>query len=169
MNYLKSHYNNVLLKDAILKDLSYESNKLPQLKKISLSAQFSGNHKASISCLLELLTFTKPSITTSHTNILNLNLRKGEPVGVTITLRKKTIYDFLEILILEIIPSSKKFSSVKVYKNCIHIQVKDILSYEETNNIYIYLQNLTVFDIVINGTNLNLNFFEAIRLPLKNK
>ena len=165
MNCLKSHYNQILIKDFFLKDISIKINKIPGLQKISLTAKFSGNYKASSINLFELLTFSKPTISTSHTNNLSLNLRKGEPVGVKITLRKKTIYNFLETLIFEILPSSKKSNNLKVYKNCIHIQLKDILSYEETSNAYIYLQNLSTLDIVLCGNNVNGNFFQAFRLP----
>lgn len=168
MNLLHIHYNKIVRQDLLLKYQIKSTQLLPKIKKIVLSAKFSGYHKGSNVSLFEILTFHKPIITQSRANILSLNLRKGEPVGIKLVLRKKQIYDFLIYFIFEIIPSSKNFNGLSISRNCLHWQIKDIFALDETNYLYIYLHELRTLDIVIEGENLNKNFFRAFRFPISN-
>jgi ribosomal protein L5 len=166
MNLLNYHYNRIILQDFLLKYQIKNTKVIPKIKKISLSAKFSHNHKASIISLFEILTFHKPYITQSRANILTLNLRKGEPVGIKLVLRKKSIYDFLIYFLFEVLPSLKKFDVLKMNSKSLHWQIKDLFALDETTYLYIYLIELRSFDIVIEGDHLKPNFFIASRFPI---
>ena len=167
MNLLINHYKNLVCQDYIHKYQIKNTKFLPQLKCLTLSAKFSPSYKSSVHALFEILSFHKAHITQSRNNILTLSLRKGEPVGVKLVLRRKPIYDFLSYLLFEILPSLKKFKGFLYKSNSIHTQIKDIFVLDETTYIYMYINDLPCFDIVINGENLNPNFFLACRYPLK--
>lgn len=169
MNYLLRHYNKVVLPDIVYKYQIKNTKIIPKINKVVLSAQFGTTYKGSIASFFEMVTFHKPVITQSYTNILSLDLRKGEPVGVKIVLRKQSIFDFLSYFLFEILPSVKKFDGLKIKLNCIHWQLKDIFDVDDTSYLHIYFADLSRFDIVIYGENLNSNFFLACRFPIKQK
>ena len=102
----------------------------------------------------------------SESNILILNLRKGEPVGIKLVLRKKSIYDFLIYFLFEVLPSLKKFDVLKMNSKSLHWQIKDLFDLDETTYLYIYLIELRSLDIVIEGDHLKPNFFIACRFPI---
>jgi ribosomal protein L5 len=166
MNILKYHYCNIISQDLLTKYLYKKSCALPKFIKVSLSAKLNEDYKASVLSLLEALTFNKPSLTQSKINHLSLSLKKGQPVGVKITLRNRHLFDFLERFLVEILPLFKhpKFTYKTHYA---HIQFKEVLSFDETNNIYIYFQGVNCLDIVIESSTFNSNLLEGCRLPLK--
>jgi len=166
MNYLNIHINKIVKQDFFLKYNIKNTKILPKIEKIVLSSKFTGYNKASIAILFEILTFHKPYLCKSHHNILSLSLRKGDPVGIKLLLRKKSIYDFLMYFLFEILPSTKKKYNIKINNNTLHWQIKDIYYYDETSYLYIYLSELSSFDIVIYGKNINLNFFKSFRFPI---
>ena len=166
MNLLNYHIYRIVYQDFLLKYQIKNTKLIPKIKKISLSSRFSPHHKASIISLFEILTFHKPYITQSRVNILALNLRKGEPVGIKLVLRKKYIYDFLLYFIFEVLPSLKKFNLLKINSKSLHWQIKDLFDLDETTYIYIYLIELRSLDIVIEGDHLKPNFFIASRFPI---
>jgi ribosomal protein L5 len=166
MNYLIIHYNNIVKQDFLLKYIIKNTRILPKITKLVLSAKFSGHHKGSLVSLFEILTFHKPYLCQSHTNILSLSLRKGDPVGIKLVLRKKSMHDFLIYFLFEVLPSSKNLETFKITHNSIHWQIKDIFTLDETTYMYIYLMDLRSFDIVIYGENLKANFFIACRFPI---
>ncbi|MCT4592439.1 MAG: 50S ribosomal protein L5 [Candidatus Gracilibacteria bacterium] len=58
---------------------------------------------------LAKITGQKPVVKKAKKSISNFKLREGMPVGVTVTLRGKRMYDFLERLIFVTIPRIKDF------------------------------------------------------------
>ena len=167
MNLFIHHYKNIVCQDFLLKYHSKNTKLLPLLENVVLSAKFSPMHKGSVLVLFEILSFHKAILTKSRINILSLNLRKGEPVGIKLILQRKAIYEFLIYFLFEVLPALKKFKGFSYKSNSVHAQMKDIFVLEEITYLYIYLNDLSFFDIVINGSNLNPNFFRACRLPLK--
>jgi hypothetical protein len=166
MSIIRNHLTKIVDLDFLLKYNVGNTKKLPKLKKIILSAKLSTNYKASIAVLIGILTFIKPCITISQKNVLSISLRKGDPVGIKTILRQKSIENFFLIFLFEILPSTKKLSPLKFHKQSLHWQIKDVFEYEETSDIYIYISEVHTLDIVINGINLNSNFFAALRLPV---
>jgi len=166
MNYLEKHINKIVKQDLFLKDLKKNTNCLPKIEKIVLSSKFIGVNKLSIVSMFEILTYHKPYLCKSRVNLLSLSLRKGDPVGIKLILRKKVMYDFLMYFLFEILPSTKKLNKIKLNNQSIQWHIKDIYHLEETSYLYMYLSELTSFDLVIYGKNLNKNFFTAIRFPI---
>lgn len=167
MNLVRKHYYDIIVEDLLIKNQVKKNQAFPKITKITLSAKFNGSYKGSIIALFEILTFQKPYITQSRTNNVSLNIRKGEPVGVKLVLRKKYIYDFLIYFLFEILPSIKKANTFSIKSKALHWQIKDIFAIEETNQLYIYLIDIKEFDIAIEGNNLDSNFFTAYRFPIQ--
>lgn len=167
MNLFNIHYKNIVCQDFLLKYQTKNTKLLPKLKNITLSVKLSPSHKGSVYILFDILTFRKAIVSQSKINILSLNLRKGEAVGVKLVLKKKSIYEFLVYFLFELLPQLKKFKGFSYKANSIQAQIKDIFVLDNATYIYIYINDLPLFDIVINGSNLNPNFFLACRLLLK--
>jgi len=55
------------------------------------------------------ITGQKPIITKAKKDIANFKLRKGMPIGIKVTLRRKIMYEFLERLISVAIPRIRDF------------------------------------------------------------
>lgn len=166
MCIIHNHLNKIVNLDFLLKYNVSNTKKLPKLKKIVLSAKLGTNYKASIAVIIGILTFIKPCITISQKNVLSISLRKGDPVGIKTILRQKSIENFFVIFLFEILPSTKKLSPLKFHKQSLHWQIKDVFEYEEISDIYIYISEVHTLDIVLNGINLNSNFFAGLRLPV---
>jgi large subunit ribosomal protein L5 len=58
---------------------------------------------------LALITGQKPVITRARKSVAQFKLRKGTPIGLKVTLRKKKAYDFLERLINFALPRVRDF------------------------------------------------------------
>jgi len=61
---------------------------------------------------LALITGQKPTLRKARKSISSFKLRKGQPVGAKVTLRKKKMYDFLEKLILLVLPRMRDFKGI---------------------------------------------------------
>lgn len=62
----------------------------------------------------ELATITgqKPSVRRSKTSVAGFTMRRGQPVGLAVTLRGKRMYDFLEKLFTIVLPRVRDFRGV---------------------------------------------------------
>lgn len=58
---------------------------------------------------LALITGQKPLITNAKVAVSNFRVRKGDPVGLKVTLRKKLMYEFLDRLVSLAIPRIRDF------------------------------------------------------------
>jgi len=61
---------------------------------------------------LSLITGQKAVLTMSSKDISNFKLRKGMPIGTTVTLRREKMYEFLERLINVTLPRIRDFNGV---------------------------------------------------------
>ena len=59
-----------------------------------------------------LITGQRPVITRAKKAISNFKIRKGNPVGLKVTLRKKTMYEFLDRLVSVAMPRIKDFRGI---------------------------------------------------------
>ena len=69
---------------------------------------------------LSLITGQKPSLRKARKSISSFKLRKGLPIGAKVTLRGQRMYDFMEKLILLVLPRVRDFRGIepgKVDKN----------------------------------------------------
>lgn len=82
---------------------------------------------------LSLITGQKPSLTVARKSISGFKLKKGQPQGAKVTLRRKRMYDFLERLIYVALPRSRDFKGI------------DLSSFDQKGNLTIGIKEHTAF------------------------
>ena len=114
---LKTVYNEQII-PALMKQFSYTTvMQVPKLVKITInegvgeaSQNQSHDKKLVEEAAAELSTIVgqKAVLTASRKDISNFHLRKGQPIGVKVTLRATKMYEFLERLIRVSLPRMKE-------------------------------------------------------------
>lgn len=118
MNTLKKTYQEKI-QPQLQKDLGLKHVlATPRLTKITLnssSAEFGHNAEflKKTSDVLASITGQKPKVTRARLSIAGFNLRAGDIVGLTVTLRGERMYDFLQKLINIVLPRTKDFQGIK--------------------------------------------------------
>ncbi|RXQ96669.1 large subunit ribosomal protein L5 [Ancylomarina subtilis] len=103
---------------ALMKEFNYKSvMQVPRLTKIVLNqgvGQAIADKKVLEFSLNELTSITgqKAVSTLSSKDISNFKLRKGMPIGTTVTLRRERMYEFLEKLIRVALPRIRDFKGI---------------------------------------------------------
>lgn len=64
------------------------------------------------SYVLSMMTGQKPKIVTAKKSVAGFKLRKGMPVAVLVTLRRKRLLDFIERLLVYALPRAKDFKGL---------------------------------------------------------
>lgn len=101
MSRLKSRYHEKV-KPALLGKFKYPNPMMiPSLKKIVISmgvaeASKDKNALADVTNELTILSGQKPMVQRAKKAISNFKLRKGQPIGLKVTLRGQRMYDFLD-------------------------------------------------------------------------
>ncbi|HUV42698.1 MAG TPA: 50S ribosomal protein L5 [Patescibacteria group bacterium] len=91
----------------------------PRLEKIMVNIGLSDaltDKKAlkSASEDLAVITGQRPKMTLARQSIAGFKLRKGQPIGLMVTLRGRRMYDFLEKLISVVLPRLRDFQGVSL-------------------------------------------------------
>jgi large subunit ribosomal protein L5 len=114
---LRSRYKEEIV-PALMKQFQYKSvMQVPKLQKIVVN-QGMGDAIADKKLIdvsvneIVAITGQKPITTMSKKDISNFKLRKNMPIGVKVTLRKNTMYEFLERLIAVSLPRIRDFKGV---------------------------------------------------------
>jgi large subunit ribosomal protein L5 len=111
---LESFYNSNIV-DLLFKELNYKNvMQVPKLKKIVINMGLGDakDNKNGLKQAIEeisAITGQKPVITKSKKAISNFKIREKDPVGVSITLRKRNMYEFLERFISIVSPRIRDF------------------------------------------------------------
>lgn len=98
--------------------MSYANiNQVPKIEKVDINCSVGSqtDRKAAVEdAVKDITTITgqKPVITKSKTAVSNFKLREGENIGVKVTLRGRTMYEFLERLTRVAIPVIRDFRGV---------------------------------------------------------
>jgi large subunit ribosomal protein L5 len=107
MRFLKNYTTNFVKYDLLLKFNDYKKiSQIPKLKKIILSYEFKKyDFKLLLSSMvaLELITSQKSNIIKSKVSNITLKIRKGNPTGCKVTLRKKLMDSFFFRLLNELL------------------------------------------------------------------
>lgn len=157
MFFFELYYHKIIKYDLI-NTFSYSNLKqIPQLKKIVLNFGYQkSNFKSLISGLLalEFISCKKSKLTKSkHLNVF-LKIKKGNPVGCKVILKKNAMYFFYLKLITSIFPKIKqnqidqfqqKFKSIKY----ISIHLKNPLLFIELENQYQFFKDVPRLDITL--------------------
>ena len=111
-----------LYQDKIITDLQQQfqyknPHQIPKLTKITINrglGEASQNAKALENSIEEfrLITGQKPIITRSKKAIAGFKIREDIPVGITVNLRRKRMYDFLNKLINLSLPRIRDFRGI---------------------------------------------------------
>ncbi len=100
------------------KEFGYKNNmEIPKIKAITVSAGFNeakDDPKKIENIVNDIMKITgqRPVLTKSKKAISNFKIRKGDPVGLMVTLRKNRMYEFFDRLISVAIPRIKDFSGL---------------------------------------------------------
>ena len=99
---------------ALHKELGCNSMQVPRLKKITLNmglGEAVGNKKIIESATKDLAAITgqKPVVTISKKSVAGFKIRDGWPIGAMVTLRRNSMYEFLDRLISIAIPRVRDF------------------------------------------------------------
>ena len=153
MYLMNNYYNNIVKYDLINKFYYKNVKHLPKVKKIILNFNFKKhNFKNLMSSLLalELIGVQKPIFIKSKTSNITLKIRKGQPVGCKVTLRKHKIYLVIFKLINEFF-FSKRNLEIKKPKNSsfLSFQIKNSLIFPELELNYQVFKQLTKLNITI--------------------
>src|SRR5690349_21851097 len=114
---LKSKYSEAI-RTALKEKFQYKSvMQGPTLQKIAINQGFGGatTEKKLIETAIKAVTTitAQPATSTkSKKDISNVKLRKGMPVGVRVTLRDNTMYEFLDRLIAVALPRIRDFKGI---------------------------------------------------------
>nr|YP_010444260.1 ribosomal protein L5 [Fibrocapsa japonica]UTE95147.1 ribosomal protein L5 [Fibrocapsa japonica] len=176
---LKEKYENEVVPDLI-RDFNYKNlHEVPKITKIQinrglgLSAQNSSILKSTID-EIRLISGQQPIITKSKKSIAGFKLREEQNIGVTVTLRKKKMYSFLEKLIHLTLPRIRDFRGLPLscfdQKGNYNFGLKDQLVFPEIT--YESVDQTRGFNISIITTSKTkeegLALFRKIGLPLVN-
>ena len=111
---LEIFYKNNIV-DLLFKELNYKNvMQVPKLQKIVINMGLGDakDNKNGLKQAIEevtAITGQKPVITRSKKAISNFKIREKDPVGVSITLRKRNMYEFLERFISIVSPRIRDF------------------------------------------------------------
>jgi large subunit ribosomal protein L5 len=114
---LKAKYKDEIIQ-ALTKEFSYHSvMQVPRLRKIVINqgvGQAVSDKKIADTAQEELTMITgqKAIQTMSRKDISNFKLRRKMPIGVKVTLRRDTMYEFLERLIAVALPRIRDFKGI---------------------------------------------------------
>ncbi len=121
---LKEKYNTEVI-PAMMEKFGYKTKMaVPKIEKVVVNVGFgkmvSGKTADerkkildTISNDLALITGQRPVITKARKSISGFKIRRGSPVGASVTLRKRKMFDFLERLIHITLPRSRDFAGIK--------------------------------------------------------
>lgn len=176
MRFLENFYIKTLKHDLMNKFIYDNSKKLPYITKIILNFGCKNNNIKNVAAsllALELITRRKGKMTfTNHSNI-QLKIRKGNPAGCTVTLRKKQMLNFFSRMLTEIFSNLKDFSGFKSAKNikAFSYEISDIFSFQELEDHYDLFNVLSSLNItlVLNTKSKEelIFIFNSLKFPFK--
>lgn len=156
MNILENYYKKVIRQD-LLNKFSYDRiENIPQLKKIVLNfgCKNFDIKNISVSLLsLELITGQKGVLTKSKRANILLKIRKGNPVGCMVILKKNKMYSFMFKLLIDVFPSLKDFKGIFVAKKLnvtsFSFTLIDLITFKELEKQFYLFSNLPPLNITL--------------------
>ena len=154
MNILESYYEKTIKYDLLNKFLYDRIENIPQLKKIVLNfgCKSFDIRNLSVSLFsLELITGRKGVLTKSKRANILLKIRKGNPVGCIVILKKNKMYDFTFKLLINVFPNLKDFKGIHVAKKLnvsnFSFTLIDLISFKELEKQFYLFSNLPPLNI----------------------
>jgi large subunit ribosomal protein L5 len=180
MHFINYFSKKTLKFDLINKFYYTNLKKLPQLKKIVLNFSCKTTEIKQLSThllALELITGQKGVLSASKHPNLALKIKKGNPSGCKLTLRKSYMINFLSKSFNEILPLIKNFTGINTYKRItkttLSFVITDTLNFSELNTNYYLFKNLSKLNLSFTtktSTEKELLFLiKSLQLPLKSE
>ena len=152
MNCLEKYYNKFIKYDLILKFNYKNIKKIPKIKSIILNfgCKTSDLKKLSLSFLiLQLITKKQCKLNFSKKSNIFLKIRKGQPVGCQIILKKKLMYKIIFYL-FKIISNIKYTLTLKINNSkSISFNIFNLFNFNIIENNYIFFNNINNINIII--------------------
>lgn len=157
MHFFEHYYENIIRYDLLNKFAYKNIQQLPKLKKIVLSFKCrnsDSNQLISSLVALELITSQKPIIIKSKISNISFKIRKGNPVGCKLVLRKTSMYIFFARFLLQLLPNYKILKNIssqnfKSIKKSFSFEINKILFFPELENQYQFFNRLGNLQIII--------------------
>ena len=165
----------------VLKDQFGYKNKMsaPKLQKVIVSVGTGSgmkrdrNKNTFVSDRLAKITGQKPAVRGAKQSIASFKIRKGDPIGVMVTLRGSRMYEFLDKLVHIALPRTKDFrgiprSSANALGN-MSIGIKEHTIFPETGDeeiVNVFGMSITIVTTAKSRPE-GLAFFEYLGFPLK--
>ena len=113
-----------------------------------------------------------PVITKAKKSIAGFKIREGMPLGVTVTLRRKVMYEFLDRLINVTLPNVRDFRGVKVSfdrQGNYNLGIKEWSVFPEASSNSldkVYGMNITICTTAVNGEQAHA-LLEGFNMPFR--
>jgi large subunit ribosomal protein L5 len=122
---LKEKYEKIIIPQMMEKFGFKNKLEVPRLEKVVLNVGFGKmisqktkqEAEKIINTILEdlkMIAGQKPILTLAKKSISGFKVKKGEPLGAKVTLRRKRMYDFVEKLINVVLPRIRDFKGIPV-------------------------------------------------------
>lgn len=178
MQFLNYFYIKNLKFDLINKFYYTNLKKLPKLRKVTLNFSCKTTELKTLAThllALELIANQRGVLTTSKRPNILLKIRKGNPTGCKLTLKKHSMLNFLSKSSNKVFPAIKNFNGItisqKVEKIAFSFVIKDTLSFSELSEQYYLFNSLSSLSLsfVTNCQTKNEMLFllKSLQLPIK--
>ena len=156
---LRSYYKETVV-PALMEQFKFKNiHEVPIVTKVTINrglGEASRNNKALETSVKEiaLITGQQPVVTKARTSEAGFKIREGVPVGMVVTLRKDTMYSFLERLIHLSLPRIRDFKGISVTafdgRGNYNLGIKEQLMFPEVE--YDKVDQIRGLDIAITTT-----------------
>lgn len=179
MHFLEYYYKNIIKHNLINKFRYKNITHLPKLQKIVLNFEcnkFEIKHLSTTLIALELVTLKRGMLTQAKGSNVLLKIKKGNPVGCKVILKKKFMFHFLVRLLIDVFPKLKNFSTLKIVKNKLKsdsfsYKLIDTLIFSELEQNYYIFNSLPNLNITIIANTKNqkelLFLLNSFKLPIQ--
>ena len=154
MHFLQNHYDQIIRYDLLNK--YGKSNNFSQPVKIEINyINKAVNYKDLFTAMLalQIVTNQRSFFTRSKNSLVTVKIKKGDPIGCKVTLRKKKMTVFMETLIYRVFPKIKYFENLKLksskQKSCFDFSLSKLLQFAELEVNYRYFKNLKGINVSI--------------------
>jgi len=178
---IQSYSREIISQDLIYKQNIHNIMQLPSIEKLvinSTSKSFIEDRKNITPTLLglEMICGQKLKISVAEKSIAGFKIRQGQTIGCKVTLRKDSIYSFLDKLTLVILPRLSNFTALTLEsfdrQANYTIGLNDLLLFPELETQFELFENLKGIDIsfVMRKKNKyeNLLLLTALQIPVQN-
>ena len=151
MRIFKLYYKNIIGYDLFHKFIFKEIKQVPKLKKVVLTfclKKYEIKHLLISLAALKIISDVKfCSVIKSKSSNISLKIKKGNPIGGKVILRKMRINLFLFKLLSLGFLNKKTFGNLS--NNTFSFKIKDILKFSELEQNYQYFKNLPILNVNI--------------------